>query len=186
MENKNRIAVREMVLSDIPLLVAYWLASDPDHLVGMGVDLDKLPPAASLTKMLSAQIDLPIEEKQSYALIWLFNEFPIGHCNVNTIEFGKQANMHLHIWQSSQRQKGIGIQLVKMSLPYFFENLKLEMLFCEPYALNPAPNKTLERVGFAFEKEYITIPGSLNFEQPVKRWKLIKEKYKEIEIEAGL
>jgi len=73
--------------------------------------------------------------------------------------------MHLHLWNAASRKKGIGSQLVKMSLKYFFENLKLKRLFCEPYALNPAPNKTLEKTGFDFVKEYITIPGAFNFEQ---------------------
>jgi RimJ/RimL family protein N-acetyltransferase len=64
-----------------------------------------------------------------------------------------------------------------MTLPLFFERLQLKKLYCEPYALNSAPNKSLEKVGFEFIKEYITIPGSLNFEQPVKRWELSYEKF---------
>lgn len=59
-----------------------------------------------------------------------------------------------------------------MTLPYFFNKLQLKRLYCEPYALNPAPNKTLEKVGFTFVKEHLTIPGSLNFEQPAKLWEL--------------
>lgn len=48
----------------------------------------------------------------------------------------------------------------------------MKKLYCELYALNPAPNKTLEKVGFTFIKEHITVPGLLNFEQPVKLWEL--------------
>ena len=44
--------------------------------------------------------------------------------------------------------------------------------------MNPAPNKTLARVGFEFVKEYVTVPGSINFEQPVNRWEMTREKYK--------
>ena len=82
--------------------------------------------------------------------------------------------MHLHLWDSTLRRKGIGTELVKKSVAVFFEKLKLERLICEPYALNPAPTKTLERVGFTFEKEYETTPGSLSFRQKVNRWKLDK------------
>ena len=70
--------------------------------------------------------------------------------------------------------------MVKMTLPYFFENLKLKKMYSEPYALNPAPNRILKKVGFEFVKEYTTIPGSLNFEQPVKRWELTYENFKKI------
>ena len=75
------------------------------------------------------------------------------------------------------RKKGMGAQLLEMTIKLFFENLKLKKLCCEPYALNPAPNKTLEKVGFSFVKEYITVPGSINFEQPVKRWEMTREAY---------
>jgi hypothetical protein len=33
-------------------------------------------------------------------------------------------------------------------------------------------------VGFAFVKKYITIPGKLNFEQPVNRWELSYDSFK--------
>lgn len=174
------LSVREIQQEDIELIANYWLESEPDFLVGMGVDLAKLPTRAGITNMLTQQLNTPLEEKQSYALIWLADGQPVGHSNVNSITFGESAYMHLHLWQSQNRQQGIGTELVRRSLPYYFENLKLNELYCEPYALNPAPNRTLEKVGFVFEKRYTTTPGSLNFEQEVNRWKLTKEKYDKI------
>jgi RimJ/RimL family protein N-acetyltransferase len=88
--------------------------------------------------------------------------------------------MHLHLWKSKNRKKGIGTELVRKSIPFYFENFKIEKLICEPYALNPAPNKTLEKIGFEFIKKYRTIPGSLNFEQDVNRWELTKEKFESL------
>jgi RimJ/RimL family protein N-acetyltransferase len=85
--------------------------------------------------------------------------------------------MHLHLWQSADRIKGLGTQLVWLSLPFFFDNYLLKTLYCEPYALNPAPNKTLEKVGFHKIREYVSIPGWLNFEQPVQLWQLTREQY---------
>jgi len=86
--------------------------------------------------------------------------------------------MHLHLWNKDVRKKGYGTRFVKLSLPYFFGNYQLKKLFCEPYALNPAPNKTLEKAGFEFIKEYTTIPGFINFEQPVCLWEMRFEKFK--------
>jgi len=177
MKEKLYISVREIELNDIDLIADYWLKSDSDFLTSMGVDLDKLPTRTGLSKMLTEQISLPIKDKKSYALIWELDEKQIGHSNVNGIEYRKQAIMHLHLWKSDNRKKGIGTELVRKSLPFYFERLKIEKLICEPYALNPAPNKTLEKVGFEFVKKYITIPGSLNFEQEVNRWELTKENY---------
>lgn len=180
MPNPDSISVREMQLADIPQLVNYWTSSTPEHLVGMGVDLNKRVNGNTLAKRLTQQIQLPYDQKLSYALIWVIDGHPAGHTNVNKITFGKEAFMHLHLWQSNSRKKGMGTTLVKQSLSFYFENLQLEQLFCEPYALNPAPNKTLAKVGFEFEKEYITVPGAINFEQAVKRWKLSRSDYEKI------
>ena len=168
----DNLSVREMQSTDIELIANYWFHSTDDHLVGMGVDLAKLPSRDQLSSMLQTQLEKPYLEKQSYCIIWELDNRPIGHCNINHIKFGEEAFMHLHMWDSSFRKKGVGTQLVKASIPYFFKNYALKNLFCEPYALNPAPNKTLEKIGFKFVKKYTTIPGSLNFEQEVNRWSL--------------
>lgn len=175
-----QITVREIQQRDINSIINYWVNADESYLRSMGADIHLLPKRAQWEEMLSMQLQLSYSEKLSYATIWLLNNKAVGHCNVNMIEFGKQANMHLHLWQPEFRQKGLGVAFVKRSLPLFFENLQLQTLYCEPYALNPAPNKTLEKLGFKFEKEYITTPGSINFEQPVNRWSLTADDFKKM------
>lgn len=169
------LSVRDIQQSDIDLITRYWLEADDQYLVGMGVDLSKMPTEPEWKAMLLQQTQTSIEKKQSYCMIWLVNGRPIGHSNVNKIIFGQEAYMHLHIWEPHIRKKGYGSTFIKMTVPHFFKNLQLKTLYCEPYALNPAPNKTLEKAGFTFIKEYTTNPGSINFEQPVKRWSLAVE-----------
>lgn len=166
-----------MESKDIALIADYWFNAKPDFLAAMGVDIEKLPSPEDFSKMLSEQIRTDIKHKKSYALIWEINGEAVGHCNVNNIRFGEQATMHLHMWNSSNRRKGIGTALVQQSLPFFFERLGIHTLICEPYALNPAPNKTVENVGFIFTKRYSCIPGALNFEQEVNRWELSKTQF---------
>jgi RimJ/RimL family protein N-acetyltransferase len=72
------------------------------------------------------------------------------------------------------------VALVKMTIPWFFEKMKLQKLYCEPYALNPAPSKVLERAGFTFVKEHVCTPGSINFEQRVKRWEMSYDNLKKM------
>ena len=172
------LSVREIRRSDIDHIVRYWTGCDKTHLLNMGVDASKLPAGEQIAQTLSAQIDLPVQEKRSYCIIWEADGKPLGHCNTNPTIFGEEAYMHLHMWDPKERKRGLGMELVKMTIPYFFENLRLKKLICEPYALNPAPNRTLERSGFELVKEYITIPNPLSFEQPVKRWEMSYEKYK--------
>lgn len=166
------LAIREMNSSDIELVVDYWLGASSEYLAGMGADINKLPKKEEFVGMLNNQLKLPIKERNAYCIIWLLDDKPIGHCNTNPTNFGNEANMHLHIWNAEHREQRIGTALLKMTIPLFFRNLELKRLICEPYALNNAPNKTLEKVGFRFEKEYITVPGSINFEQPVNKWVL--------------
>lgn len=173
----SHLTVRELQEQDITAIADYWLRATPEFLKGMGADPDKLPDEATWHQMLRKQIDTPYAEKQSYCTIWEIDGIAVGHCNVNKIVFGKEAYMHLHLWQKDGRQKGAGTQLVKLSLPYFFRNLQLKTVYCEPYALNPAPNRTLEKAGFHFIKEYTTIPGSLNFEQSVRLWEMPEEHF---------
>ncbi len=177
---KNTLSVREIRETDIPLIIDYWLGADAAFLAGMGADINKIPPHEEWVQMLTAQLSQSYEEKKSYCIIWLVDDEPVGHSNTNKIIFGEEAFMHLHLWKADKRQKGIGTTLVKMTLPYFFDNLQLKKLYCEPYALNPAPNKTVEKIGFTFIKEHLSIPGSLNFEQQTRLLKLSYDNYKKL------
>lgn len=171
------LSVREMTHNDLDLLLNYWYGASEAYLKSLGADIHKMPVRADFRQMVATQIDLPYKEKKSYPLLWENEGIPVGHSNVNQIQFGESAYMHLHLWKPFNRQKGAGSQLVKQSLPFFFEKLALQHLFSEPYALNPAPNRTLEKIGFTFLKKHLTIPGSLNFEQEVNCWRLTKDQY---------
>src|SRR5688572_4284888 len=120
------LSTREIQPGDVPLIVNYWQHADPAFLLGMGVDLNKMPPADQLHTMISEQLSQSYNQKKAYAIIWLIDDQPAGHCNVNKIIFGDEAYMHLHLWNSDTRQKGSGVELVKMTIPYFFKNLELK------------------------------------------------------------
>jgi RimJ/RimL family protein N-acetyltransferase len=177
------LSTRELRNSDIPALLQYWFPAEHSFLTAMGVDINKIPTPDQFAIMLEEQIATPIEQRRSYCIIWEIDGKPIGHCNTNPTTFGEEAKMHLHLWHSGERRKGIGTALVKMTLPCFFHDLQLKTLWCEPYALNPAPNKTLEKVGFELVKEYITVPGFINFEQPVKQWKMTSENFSKLNLQ---
>jgi RimJ/RimL family protein N-acetyltransferase len=173
----NNLSIRELQHHDIPAIVNYWMTASDAHLTNMGVDLKKMLSAEQFTQFLEKNINTPIEQRISCCIIWEVDGKPVGHTNTNPTKFGEEAFMHLHLWNTDTRRKGLGTELVKLTLPYYFETLKLKRLFCEPYALNAAPNRTLEKAGFEFVKEYITTPGFINFEQPVKRWQMTRERF---------
>src|SRR5687768_12720868 len=177
MMDSSQLSVRGIQKDDFEQIVSYFLDADDAFLVGMGVDRKKLPTRDVWLKLLEDEYEKPIPEKRFYYIIWQLYNTPIGHSNINKIIYGKEAYMHLHMWRRDKRQKGLGLELVKMSMKYYFDNYKLEQLFCEPYALNHAPNKTLEKLGFDLIEQYEAIPGWISFHQPVKKWRMTAAQY---------
>lgn len=174
------LSVREIEQKDIDPITNYWLGADASYLEKLGVDTNKMPAREEWRNMLQEQLDTPIEQKKSYCIIWQLNDEAVGHSNINKIIFGEEAYMHIHLWKPGLRKQGMGETLIRLTIPWFFEKYKLKKLYCEPYALNPAPNKVLEKTGFEFVNEYVTIPGWLNFEQPVKLWLMSADNFKKM------
>ena len=162
--------VREMVSSEVDLIIDYFQSATPEHLETLGVDPTRLPPAENWRERLRRQCDLPIDQRSMVAVIWLSEDRPIGFSTSDKIHYGEQANMHLHVTEPERRQQGIGAECVRRSVDIYFERLKLKRLFCEPNAFNVAPNRTLQKAGFKYLKTYMTVPGPLNFHQAVNRW----------------
>ena len=180
--NAPKLSARELEHGDIERIADYWTTASRELLRAMGVDPAKLPRRGEFVAMLEHQLDLPLEERQAYGTIWEVDGEPVGHCNVNRIVFGREAYMHLHLWHEGRRHRGLGPQLIRCSLPWFFSRLELEDLYCEPYALNAAPNRALEKAGFDFVQEYTTIPGTINFVQRVRRWHMSRAKLRSLEM----
>jgi RimJ/RimL family protein N-acetyltransferase len=178
--SENILSVRELKEKDIEPITHYWINSPPSFMEGMGVDPAKIPGKAQWRKMLLEQISQPYKEKKSYCIIWETDGKAVGHSNINKIIWGEEAYMHLHIWFEEIRKKGLGASFVKLTMPWFFEKYQLKKLYCEPFALNPAPHKTVEKIGFELVKEYVTIPGWLNFEQPIKLWMMKHENFQNL------
>lgn len=179
------ISIKELTqLNEIETIVDYFLNSEEEYLKGMGVDKHKLLSRKEWIKTLKTDLKNPYTQKKYYYIIWLVNNKPVGHSNVNQIKFGEQATMHLHLWNSEIRKNGLGTAFLKLTIPNYFEKLKLNKLICEPYAKNAAPNKTLKKFGFTSIGSFNTIPGPINFQQTVNRYVLTAEQLNIIETET--
>jgi len=173
-------SVRPMQSADLPKYTAYWKNASPAFLRGMGADLTKMNDIDARMSRMETWIAMSIEQTDNYYLTWLIDGQACGHTNVNHLVFGESGTMHLHLWQTQKRLRGAGTALLKLSIPIFFEKLQLQSLYCEPYALNPAPNATLPKVGFEFQKTYRCTPGSINFEQEVNQYLLTRERFERL------
>lgn len=173
----DAIQVRRLTVADVEPLVAYWTAPSPEHLARMGVDPAKLSAPEDLRAALLRQIETPIPQRRAHCLIWVLDGRAVGHCNTNPTFFGDHAFMHLHMWEVGQRARGLGTAFVTASVRMLFADLQLHELFSQPYANNPAPNRTLARVGFELDTELVTTPGPISFEQPIKRWRMSRARF---------
>ena len=174
------LEVRESHTADIEKIVDYFVNADADFLKGMGADKTKLPNKADWIEKLKIEYSKTYREKGYYYVVWMIDGIPCGHSNINHIEYGKTATMHLHLWKSDKRKSGLGFEFLKQTIPFYFEKFELENLVCEPFSENIAPNKTLKKYGFDFKRAYETIPGPINLPQIVNRYELTKERFEGI------
>ncbi len=173
-----KLNVREIQENDIERIVNYFIDADVEFLKGMGADKSKLPNREDWIKKLESELKKSYKNKEFYYIIWLLDDQEVGHSNINNIEFGKSATMHLHLWNNAKRKSGLGYEFLKLTIPYYFKNFGIEKLICEPYTKNIAPNKVLKKLEFELIKIYDTTPGWINFHQTVNRYELKKEKLK--------
>jgi RimJ/RimL family protein N-acetyltransferase len=164
------LTVREMMSSEVNIIIQYFQDSTPEHLETLGVDPSRLPPAQSWRERLQRECTLPIEQRTMMLVIWLSDDQPVGFSTSDKIRYGEQANMHLHVTEPERRHQGTGVECVRRSADIYFERLQLKRLFCEPNAFNVPPNRTLQKAGFKYLKTHMTVPGPLNFHQAVTRW----------------
>ena len=148
-------------------MVDYFLGSDDAFLRGMGADRGLLPTREGWLRSLLADHANPDETKDRLYVAWFYEGRQIGHSSVNRIRVGEDAFFHLHLWRPELRKAGLGLELCRRSIEIYFDRLRLQRLWCEPYAENPAPNRTLPKLGFRFVKRHRTVPGPINFEQDV-------------------
>jgi len=156
-------------------MIDYFLTADDAFLRGMGVDRSLLPERYGWLQQLLADHAKPDEKKDRLYLAWICNAVQIGHVSVNKIIFGVEAYFHLHMWRADLRKAGFGIALCEQSIRFYFERLHLQRLWCEPYVNNPAPNRTVAKLGFVFVKRHRTVPGPINFEQEVNLYCLDRD-----------
>ncbi len=106
--DKNNLTVNEIQEKDIPLIADYWFNAEPSYLEGMGVDVTKMPSKDDFKAMLYTQLTLPYEEKKAYGVIWYVNGEAVGHSNVNPVEYGDHAYMHLRTPRCSRTWRRAG------------------------------------------------------------------------------
>jgi len=153
-------------------MIDYYLLADDAFLCSMGVERSRLPQKEQWLRDVLADHDARDDKKDRFYLAWIYSGQQIGHSSINKITIGEEAYFHLHLWRPDLRKSGLGTELSRKSVQFYFERFHLKRLFCEPFAENPAPNKVLPKLGFEFIRRYATVPGAISGEQEVNRYVL--------------
>jgi RimJ/RimL family protein N-acetyltransferase len=159
---------------DYRRMIDYYHDSPNELLQRMGVDRSKLPPREAWLERAwqdhQRAEDDPARER--FHLAWLADGVVVGHSSINQIQWGRQANAHLHLWRADLRKSGIGSEFFRQSISFYFERFRLALVVVEPHADNPAPNRVLQKLGFRLVRRYHTVPGPINVEQDVNRYEV--------------
>jgi RimJ/RimL family protein N-acetyltransferase len=160
---------------DAQNVVDYYLEKTDEEYLTMGIDKTKLLSKENWTKLLLTELQKNDKKNEKmFIVIWELDKKSIGHSMINDLEFGKFGFCHLHMWDSTQRKKGMGEYFMIESLKIFFEAFEFQEIFCTPKSTNPAPNKCLQKIGFQFIEKQIKTPGYIQFEQEVNLYSIDK------------
>ena len=165
------IQIREFESKDdYARMVDYFLQSTPAFLNGMGIEPSKLPKRDEWLEAVWADHHRPYGQRDRIYLAWIYRGDPVGHSSINKMVWEKEASIHLHLWRPELRRQGVGAEFFAQSTNYFMRHFGFPLIYCEPYAENPAPNRVLSKLGFKFVRRYRTIPSTGCFEQDVNRY----------------
>lgn len=156
-------------------MIAYFHGGSDEFLRGMGIDRAKLMPPDEWLAWCIADAAKHDGARERCFVAWLYRGEQVGHSSLSHIKLGVEGHIHLHLWRPELRKDGLGAQFFTRSMDYFFERFALQKIICEPMATNPAPNRTVMKLGFTFVKRYRTVPVSTSFEQDVNRYEMTRD-----------
>ncbi len=84
--------VIEMKISELHLMINYFLEADHSFLLGLGVDPTKLPQFDRWYEILQQDFDRPVNDRQFFYLVWDLDGIAVGHSHVNDIVYAKKRS----------------------------------------------------------------------------------------------
>jgi hypothetical protein len=94
-----RLSVRPMAPEEVERVVGYFHDADDEFLALLGADRPRFPDRASWCALVRDDMARPLPEREYHYLVWEVDDRPVGHCNINKITFGRDAYLHLHLWE---------------------------------------------------------------------------------------
>ena len=167
---EDSLSIRPMQLDDFAVRVAYFHEATDEHLDRLGVERSLLPNPREWQARFASNLELPLEDRSEYGVVWKLDDTPVGFSTADQIQFGVEAHMHLHIIDHERRAAGLGSRFVRLTAMHYCKVLRLDRLYCEPNAFNVAPNRTLQSAGFRYVRSRRCRPTPINTHQTTTIW----------------
>ena len=113
MPDGPRLVVREMQLAEVGMRIDYFHNSTDEYLQRLGVDRASLMSPEEWASVYRHDYARPIEQRDTYSLVWELDGRPVGFSSTDRIVFGQEAFMHLHIVVPDLRREGLGAEFVE-------------------------------------------------------------------------
>jgi RimJ/RimL family protein N-acetyltransferase len=138
----------------------------PRREFGTGQQPDRVLIGASLEQNLARRL----EGRTEYGVARESDGALVGFSAADQIRIGDEAHMHLHIVNPVRRASGFGTLFVRLTAVHLCGVFRLSHLYCEPNALNVAPNRTLQKAGFKYVCSRECRPNPINTHQMTTIW----------------
>ena len=120
------LTVREMMATEVDLIINYFLNATPEYLETLGVDPTRFPPTQAWRDRFHREGQLPFNQRSVVPVIWLSDDRPVGFSTSDKILYGEQANMHLHVTEPGRRHQGVGVECVRRTRRLLFRAFEAE------------------------------------------------------------
>lgn len=179
----NKIALRDLTHSDIPLLLRYWYDSDPAYFDAMGVDFRWMPSREEFEQTLLEKVRLnPSPEGPRINVVMIeYNGLPIGFHVINPLVVGDHGVFHAHIIAPEFRRRGVGQHSYGLALKLFVNRFQLKKILFRTPAHNLGPNRLKEKLGIrCIGEEVFSNYGILKDGTRARIWEITREELEQL------
>jgi hypothetical protein len=164
MYDDQRVALRDMELSDVAPFVAYWYRASTAFLRSMGVNPETMKPEGEFEDFLTSTIrgNAVSSPSRLPLLAIVVDGRAVGSHSIGDLLAGESAVFHAHVWEPALRGTGLCTYTYPRAAQLFMDRFSLgQMLFKTPTS-NVAANRIKDKLGLrCIGQERITAPFML-------------------------
>lgn len=172
------VSIRNIIPSDVPLIIKYFYHSPPGFIESIGVDPKKMGPPEEFERFMRERFATP-EDKRTGVTI-LYNGEPVGQHSINPLVENDHGVFHAHIWDPSARGRGIGLQSYVLAGKLFVDRFNLKRVVYKTPKQNIASIRVKEKLGIRFLGEEVVSHGLVKEGTVAKVYEATREEIEEM------